>query len=63
MYLKEPKEDEGSDEEDDEEGDDEPERSPSPEADVTKSQGNYQYQKDYEKIISVSFQKEEWIID
>ena len=40
---------------DGEEGDDEPQRSPSPEADITKSKGNYQYQRDYEKIIGVSF--------
>ena len=56
FFKDEGKEDEGSEgEEDDEEGDDEPQRSPSPEADVSKSKGNYQYQQDYDKIISVKF--------
>jgi len=54
------KDDEGSEDEDDEEGDDDPEREPSPEADVSKSRGNYQYQQDYDKVISVSFLNKEF---
>lgn len=43
--------DEGSDGE--EGGDDEVQRTPSPEADVTKSKGSYKYEVDYEKIAGV----------
>lgn len=38
---------------DGEEGDDDVQRTPSPEADVTKSKGSYKYEVDYEKIIGV----------
>jgi len=43
----------GGSEEGEEGDDDEPQRSPSPEADITKSKGNYQYQQTYDKIASV----------
>ncbi len=47
----------GGDDGSDDEGEDgdEPEREPSPEADITKSKGNYQYERNYEKVIGVSF--------
>jgi len=56
-FFKKNEDEDGGSEEGEEGDDDEPQRSPSPEADITKSKGNYQYQQTYDKIASQKVEK------